>query len=68
MSSQISVNDDHPRTMNFGMVAMMLCCLAQMAGFFFFQPGASGYGLLLFLLLMACPLMHLFMHRAHRGD
>ena len=28
---------------------------------------AHVFGLLPFLLVLACPLMHLFMHRGHRG-
>lgn len=61
--------EKHPsgRWQNMSMVLMMFCCLALIAIFFFLQPGASEWGLLPFLLLMACPLMHLFMHRGHGG-
>lgn len=54
-------------TANITMVIMMLCCLALIALFFFIQPGSSGWGFIPFLLLLVCPLMHLFMHRGH-GD
>lgn len=61
------VNDQGPHSMNISMVIMMFCCLALIAVFFFLQPGASGWGIFLFPLLLACPLMHLFMHRGHGG-
>lgn len=51
---------------NISMVIMLLCCLALIAAFFLLQPGSSGFGVLLFLLLLACPLMHLFMHGGKR--
>lgn len=61
--------EEHPsgRWQNMSIVLMMVCCLALIGIFFFIQPGASGYGWLPILLLMACPLMHLFMHRGHSG-
>ena len=56
-----------PAGANYAMVLMISCCLLLLAAVFFVQPGANGYGLLLFLLVLACPLMHLFMHRGHTG-
>ncbi len=38
------------------------------AGFFLFtEHRAHLFGALPFLLLLACPLMHLFMHHGHHG-
>ena len=62
-----AIKDQGPSMMNVSMVIMMFCCLALIAVFFFLQPGSSGWGFFPFLLLLACPLMHLFMHRGH-GD
>lgn len=68
MNSQ-QQHEQHPsdRWQNVFMVVVMVCCLALIAIFFFLQPGASGWGIFPVLLLMACPLMHLFMHRGHGG-
>lgn len=39
------------------------------AGFFLFtEHRAHVLGILPFLFLLACPLMHLFMHHGHRDD
>ena len=62
-----AVKDQGPSMMNVMMVIMMVCCLGLIAMFFFIQPGSSGWGFFPFLLLLACPLMHLFMHRGHSG-
>lgn len=46
-------------------VAMLAICLS-IAGVAFWQFGISGLGdSLLFLLLLACPALHFFMHRGH---
>ncbi len=37
------------------------------AFFLFSEHRAHALGLLPYLLLLACPLMHLFMHRGHGG-
>ena len=48
-------------------VAMFVGCLT-MAGLIFWQEGFSGLGdSLIYLILLACPLMHFFMHRGHGG-
>lgn len=41
--------------------------LAIAAFFLFSEHRAHALGALPFLLLLACPLMHLFMHRGHGG-
>ncbi len=41
--------------------------LAIAAFFLFSEHRAHALGVLPFLLLLACPLMHIFMHRGHDG-
>lgn len=63
-----SPNDQHPgywksRTL-FG-----FCVLAAVAVFFLWsEHRAHIMGALPYVLLLACPLMHVFMHRGHRSD
>ena len=47
---------------------LILVAFLAIAGFYLVtEHGAHLYGILPWLLLLACPLMHLFMHRGHRG-
>ena len=49
-------------------LSMGLLVLAALAGYFLLtQHRAHFFAALPFLLLLACPLMHLFMHRGHAG-
>ncbi len=48
-----------------GIVA--LCFLAIVAFFLFTEHRAHVFGALPYLLLLACPLMHLLMHHGHHG-
>ena len=44
---------------------VLLAFLAMAAFYLFSEHRAHLFGALPFLLLLACPLMHLFMHRGH---
>ena len=47
---------------------MVLLAFIAIAGFFLLtEHRAHLFGVLPFLLLLACPLLHLFMHRGHGG-
>ena len=47
---------------------LVLCGFLIIAGFFLLtEHTAHVFGVLPFLLVLACPLMHLFMHHTHRG-
>jgi hypothetical protein len=47
---------------------IVLMAFIAIAGFFLWQEHrAHLLGLLPYLLLLACPLMHIFMHRGHGG-
>ncbi|HYM04356.1 MAG TPA: DUF2933 domain-containing protein [Stellaceae bacterium] len=47
---------------------MVLCGFLVVAGFFLLtEHTAHVFGVLPFLLLASCPLMHLFMHHGHGG-
>ena len=50
-----------------GMLVIMLISLGAAAYFFFFQKTFDSSNILLVLLLLACPSMHMFMHRGHGG-
>ena len=50
-----------------GMLMIVLLSLGVAAYFFFFQGTFDSSTGLLVLLLLACPLMHMFMHRGHGG-
>ena len=57
-------NGGMPRRMNIGWLAF-----AAVAGFYLWiEHRAHLFGVLPFLLLLACPLMHLFMHHGHGHD
>lgn len=47
---------------------IVLCGFALIAGFYLLtEHTAHVFGALPYLLLLACPLMHLFMHHGHKG-
>jgi hypothetical protein len=47
---------------------IVLCGFLVVAGFYLVtEHTAHVFGVLPFLLLLACPLMHLFMHHGHGG-
>ncbi len=47
---------------------LVLCGFIAIAGFFLItEHSAHLYGALPYMLLAACPLMHLFMHHGHGG-
>jgi DUF2933 family protein len=51
-----------------GKLHLILVVLAVVLGFFLFtEHRAHLFGVLPYLLLLACPLMHLFMHHGHGG-
>ena len=48
---------------------LALLIFLAVAGFFLFtEHRAHLFGILPYLLLLACPLLHLFMHRGHGGN
>lgn len=52
-----------------GKVNWVLIGFLAIAAFFLFgEHRAHALGALPYLLLLACPLMHIFMHRGHGGD
>ena len=53
-----------PRGYNWILIAF----LAIAAFFLFTEHSAHLLGILPYLFLLACPLMHLFMHHGHGGD
>jgi Protein of unknown function (DUF2933) len=51
-----------------GKLPLILVVLAVVLGFYLFtEHRAHLFGILPFLLFLACPLMHLFMHGGHGG-
>jgi hypothetical protein len=46
----------------------LLTLLAAGAFYLLAEHRAHAWGVLPYLLILACPLMHLFMHRGHRRD
>ncbi len=51
-----------------GKLPVVLLVLAGVLGFFLFtEHRAHLFGVLPYLLVLACPLMHLFMHHGHGG-
>jgi hypothetical protein len=47
---------------------LVLCGFLLIAGFYLLiEHTAHVFGVLPFLLILACPLMHLFMHHGHGG-
>lgn len=64
------MNHDHVESDHQGPRAFtwVLWCFIAVAGFFLItEHRAHLYGFLPFALLLACPLMHLFMHGGHGG-
>lgn len=58
--------DDRPRSFWSSPAGLTLIVAAAVAGFYLVtEHQAHLYGLLPYLLLLACPLMHLLMHRGH---
>jgi peptidoglycan/LPS O-acetylase OafA/YrhL len=48
---------------------IVLCGFLLIAAFYLLtEHTAHVFGVLPFLLILACPLMHLFMHHGHGGD
>lgn len=62
--AQVSESHGGPRT-RFPVVLIIF--LAITAFFLFTEHRAHLFGVLPYLLLLACPLLHLFMHRGHGG-
>lgn len=50
-----------------GMLVILVLSLGVAVYFFLFQGTFDSSNILLVLLLLACPLMHMFMHRGHGG-
>ena len=50
-----------------GILVILAISLGVGAYFFFIQKTFDSNNVLLVLLLLACPLMHMFMHRGHGG-
>jgi len=49
-------------------IGLVACGFLIVAGFFLLtEHTAHVFGVLPWLLILACPLMHLFMHHGHRG-
>ena len=49
-------------------IALVTCGFIIVAGFFLLtEHAAHVFGVLPYLLILACPLMHLFMHHGHHG-
>lgn len=50
------------------MILMLLTCVAMVGAFFFFVGRSAGsLNPLAWLIVLICPLVHLFMHRGHGG-
>jgi hypothetical protein len=50
-------------------IGIATCGFIIVAGFFLLtEHAAHVFGVLPWLLILACPLMHLFMHHGHHGD
>ena len=59
-------HEHHPQTGGKSKVNWILLGFFAIAAFFLFsEHRAHALGALPFLLLLACPLMHIFMHRDH---
>jgi hypothetical protein len=62
------MDHDHPTTPPFwrSPSGIALCVALAVAGFYLLtEHRAHMFGLLPYLFLLACPLMHLFMHHGH---
>lgn len=60
---------DHPEPPFWRSPAGLTLCVALfLAGFYLFtEHTAHVFGALPYVLVLACPLMHVFMHRGHHG-
>jgi hypothetical protein len=59
-------SDPAPRDTSRTRMVFALCVFLAIAAFFLFTGHAAHvFGVLPFLLLLACPFMHLFMHHGH---
>lgn len=68
MKHPTSPQGDEPRSLWRTRYGVGLMVLGAVAAFFLFvEHRAHLFGALPFLLILACPLMHLFMHRGHGG-
>lgn len=50
-----------------GLLVLGMLVFGLIAFFVLFGGGQNAGGGLVIVLLLACPIMHLFMHRGHRG-
>lgn len=65
MKRQLSAPHRHPDT---GQINLAVLAFFAIAAFFLLtEHRAHLFGALPFLLLLACPLLHSFMHRGHGG-
>jgi hypothetical protein len=68
MNHDPSRNDAEPKAFWRSRYAIGLVVLGAIAAYFLLsEHRAHFFGALPFLLLLACPLMHVFMHRGHHG-
>lgn len=65
MKAERHQQDSAGRNASPSLLAIMVLCLGIAAYFLLFQRTWDSGSVLLILLLAACPLMHLFMHRGH---
>ena len=65
MGHEIQTGSDHPQTPRIGLAYIILAATAVL--FLLIDHWAHVFGILPYLLLLACPLFHLFMHRGHGG-
>ena len=68
MNHDLSRYDSEPKAFWGSRYAIGLLVLGAIAAYFLLsEHRAHFFGALPFLLLLACPLMHVFMHRGHGG-
>ena len=68
MNHDPSRHDSAPRSFWGSRYAIGLIAFGAIAAYFLSsEHRAHFFGSLPYLLLLACPLMHVFMHRGHRG-
>ena len=68
MNHAHSQNDSEPKAFWSSRYAIGLLVMGAVAAYFLLsEHRAHFFGALPFLLLLACPLMHVFMHRGHGG-
>lgn len=64
------MNHEHPEPPSFwrSPAGLGLCIALLAAGFYLLtEHTAHVFGVLPYLFVLACPLMHMFMHRGHHG-